>query len=172
MTSDVHYEELIYKIAQELAEKTGLSFKEITKQRSFLYSAVFVYRFCEDMEEEYRIQVVIATDKKIDGNHSDFKSRALVVLKNWKELIDEARCRKYKPLEHLLLSCYAKRIYMEFKEIERVIQNDLSEGAYRNNEWWKNDRYYVQANAWLNAGYKVERVEFQNQIVVFKKDSS
>ena len=167
MDSDSKYNDLVSQIAQELAEESGLSCVQIDKSESFLYVGTFEHRFCESKEERYQTQVVIATDQGIDHTCKDFKARSLGVLKKWKEVLDEARCRKYKPLEHFLLSCSANIIYMSHGEIEKIIKHPLPSASYESTTWWENHRYYIQANAWLNAGYQVDQVKLQEQIVVF-----
>jgi hypothetical protein len=42
-------------------------------------------------------------------------------------------------------------------EIERIISDKLPQSASKYREWWANGGH-IQANAWLDAGWKVEYV--------------
>jgi len=48
-----------------------------------------MYRLSKD--EEYRVQVIVATRKEIDNNYRGSRDRAYGVLKEWKQSLDKAK---------------------------------------------------------------------------------
>lgn len=77
----------------------------------------------------------------------------------------------YTPLEQFLLSSGQDRISTTFSELELILGFASPKSAYTYNAWWANGGH-SQANAWLNAGYKVERADLQAQIVYYCKSVS
>lgn len=71
---------------------------------------------------------------------------------------------KYSQLKNLLVS--KKKIV---KEISFDDIANLPNSAYRYREWWGNDRQHVQALAWLDAGYRVNKVDFSKKKVLFER---
>ena len=69
---------------------------------------------------------------------------------------------KYAPLQKYLeqLPLHETDLTLEFGHIEEIIGDDLPPSAYKYRQWWSNNRHYKQAQAWLNAGWKVEFVSF------------
>lgn len=78
---------------------------------------------------------------------------------------------KYTSLEQFLLSSGKDCINMNFSEIEKILGFDLPKSAYTYDAWWANGGH-SQANAWLDAGYKVERANPKEQTVCFCKSGS
>lgn len=78
---------------------------------------------------------------------------------------------KYVSLEQFLLSSGQDCINMNFSEIERILGFDLPKSAYTYEAWWANGGH-SQANAWMGAGYKVERANPKEQTVCFCKSAS
>ena len=83
---------------------------------------------------------------------------------------------KYEPLTALLDRQPANRymIQMSFRRFEEVIGEPLPPGARRDRTWWGNtaNRRRVQAHAWLNAGWRVEAVDFTRDQVTFVRGRS
>lgn len=75
---------------------------------------------------------------------------------------------KYDPLrEHLRINGGAS-ITMTFKQIEEVLSAPLPKSASKHQAWWANSRFsHVEAEAWLDAGYKVETVDQSAGVVRF-----
>lgn len=76
---------------------------------------------------------------------------------------------KYVSLKQYLLSSGRDYINMTFSEIERILGFNLPKSAFSYNTWWANGGH-SQASTWLNAGYKVERINLINQTVCFFKN--
>lgn len=74
---------------------------------------------------------------------------------------------KYYPLDMYLDSQSDPEIMLTFREIEKVIRGALPQSAYRYPAWWANGGH-TQANAWLNAGWKVDELRL-GEYVIFTK---
>ena len=68
---------------------------------------------------------------------------------------------KYQALTDYLLShCNERTVQLSFDSIESLIYpNFLPGSAYMYREWWANDGYHSQANAWYKAGFMVSTVK-------------
>lgn len=61
---------------------------------------------------------------------------------------------KYKPLEEYLNTV---TVTLSYGEIEGILGFKLVDTAYNREQWWENNtNQHTQANAWLNAGWKVQ----------------
>lgn len=78
---------------------------------------------------------------------------------------------KYQPLKHFLWSYGQEHINMTFSEIEELLGVKLPQSAYKYNPWWANGGH-SQAYAWLDAGYRTERINLIEQTVSFYKSDS
>jgi len=79
---------------------------------------------------------------------------------------------KYKNLENALNEEKSEHVEYFFAKIKKIIEKDLPESAYKRKNWWSNDTSqdnHPQCKAWLNAGYKVIDVDFENHSVTFVK---
>ena len=66
---------------------------------------------------------------------------------------------QYFPLE-LFFKCIpasAKTVTLSFAQIDLILRIALPNSAFHRREWWGNDDSHVQARAWLNAGFEVDR---------------
>jgi hypothetical protein len=67
-------------------------------------------------------------------------------------------CGKYQNLFQALKSCKSKDITLTYPEIEKILGFKLPDSAYKYQPWWANDTTHSQAKAWLNADWRVVRV--------------
>ncbi|MBE7435437.1 MAG: hypothetical protein HS100_16095 [Anaerolineales bacterium] len=77
---------------------------------------------------------------------------------------------KYLKLEHFLrdLPPSQNEVTLSFEQVERIIGNTLPPSAYKYQAWWANSRgSHVEAEAWLNAGWRVETVNLREKWVRF-----
>ena len=67
---------------------------------------------------------------------------------------------KYQALTNYLLAhCNERTVQLGFDSIESLIYPHFLPGsAYMYREWWANDGYHSQANAWYKAGFRVSTV--------------
>lgn len=84
-----------------------------------------------------------------------------------------AKGDKYIGLMRFLKESNKGEYRLTFKEIEKIIGFKLPASANdHSGQWWSNDRYHSQANAWMNAGYLTDTVAdtFANEVILFVKD--
>ena len=75
--------------------------------------------------------------------------------------------KKYRVLYDYLKVQDSSTIVLSFEEIEELIYNKLPRSAFLYRQWWANGGH-VQANAWMNAGYLVKKVDFEGKTVTFE----
>ncbi len=75
---------------------------------------------------------------------------------------------KYSSLSNYLIASGKKDITLTFSDIERVLGFKLPQSAYTYHAWWANGGH-SQSDAWLGAGYKVERIDLEARKVGFSK---
>ncbi len=66
------------------------------------------------------------------------------------------------------LSASNGRVRMTFPEVEGLV-GVLPKSARTYRAWWANDPTHVQGFAWLSAGFVVESVDLDREVVVFEK---
>lgn len=76
---------------------------------------------------------------------------------------------KYDALRDHLRRCGEPRLTMSFAEIDRIVPGGLPRSAYMYQAWWANEREprHVQAAAWTEARYLVERPDLNACTVTF-----
>lgn len=77
---------------------------------------------------------------------------------------------KYFPLYEYLSKQQERHVVLTFEEIEGILQAKLPKSAYKYQAWWGNTRSgtYVQAAAWLEAGFRVDLVQFGHCVEFLK----
>ncbi len=77
---------------------------------------------------------------------------------------------KYQPLLEFLRGSNQSEVILTFAEIEALMNNPLPDSAKSKRAWWSNrSKGALQASAWMEAGYRVENVELDEQRVTFRK---
>ena len=82
---------------------------------------------------------------------------------------------KYDPLKQYLQELRTVTAIMIFSEIERILGAPLPKSAREYRAWWANGipgGSHVQSEAWLDAGYGVDIVDFGRERVTFKRNCS
>jgi len=78
---------------------------------------------------------------------------------------------KYTPLENYLTVLPASRgeVRLSFEHIERMLKEELPPSAKQHRAWWSNETEgsHVQAHSWMDAGWKVDAVNFSENWVRF-----
>ena len=75
---------------------------------------------------------------------------------------------KYEPLQSYLAAERAEEVPMTFAQIESIIGQALPPAAFNHRPWWSNNASNnVMTKAWLNAGYKTERVDMERRKLTF-----
>jgi DNA-binding transcriptional regulator YiaG len=77
---------------------------------------------------------------------------------------------KYQPLLDFLCGSDQNEITLSFVEIESLIKDSLPNSAKSKRAWWSNrSKGALQASAWIEAGYRIENVDFDQQCVTFRQ---
>ena len=78
---------------------------------------------------------------------------------------------KYSPLNLYLTrrAKYGEYVTLTFKRIEEIIGDNLPPSAFKNKSWWSNTRNRSQSEAWISAGWRVEEVNLNEELVVFRR---
>jgi len=77
---------------------------------------------------------------------------------------------KYDPLRTYLCGVTTSETPLSFADIERIIGGSLPPAAYNHRAWWSNNpSNSVITHAWLNAGFKTERVDMAARRLVFRR---
>ncbi len=80
---------------------------------------------------------------------------------------------KYQPLLEFLRDSNQREVILTFAEIEALMNNPLPDSAKSKRAWWSNrSKGALQASAWMNAGYRVEDVDLDEQRVTFRKPTT
>lgn len=79
--------------------------------------------------------------------------------------------KKYSALSQHLSQADADYIELSFAQIEQIISAPLPASATRYPAWWANEKAgkHSWAHLWRAAGWQKERVDFTQQIVVFRR---
>jgi|GEM_PF-246645 len=77
---------------------------------------------------------------------------------------------KYGTLRAFLSRQTSARLKMSFDEVTAAAKVKLPASAFRYPQWWENDpAHHVQAKAWLDAGYRTERLDLNARTVEFAR---
>jgi len=80
---------------------------------------------------------------------------------------------KYQPLWEFLSQSNQAEINLTFIEIEELMNDTLPDSARKKRAWWSNrSKGALQASAWMEAGYRVEDVDFAQQRVTFRQPTA
>ncbi len=77
---------------------------------------------------------------------------------------------KYQPLLEFLRDSNQDEVTLSFAEIEALIKNTLPDSARTKRAWWSNrSKGALQASAWMEAGYRAEDIDLEQERVTFGK---
>jgi len=78
---------------------------------------------------------------------------------------------RYAPLHRHLagLGKDRKEYEMSFDEISTVMGAELPKSARDHRAWWANTESHSQALAWISAGWKVDGVDLDNELIHFTR---
>jgi len=80
---------------------------------------------------------------------------------------------KYQPLWAFLQQSNQAEVILTFAEIEELMNDTLPDSAHKKRAWWSNrSKGALQASAWMEAGYRVEDVDFAQQRVTFRQPTA
>lgn len=75
----------------------------------------------------------------------------------------------YAKLSEFLVSCDNRSVQLTFSALERILGRFLPNSARTHRAWWANEESgtHSHAKSWMTPGWKVEHVDFNQQIVRF-----
>lgn len=75
----------------------------------------------------------------------------------------------YAKLSEFLLTCDSRSIQLTFSGLEKIFGRPLPNSARNHRAWWANEESgtHSHAKSWMGAGWKVDHVDFNQQIVRF-----
>ena len=77
---------------------------------------------------------------------------------------------KYQSLNQHLRDVSAEAVSLSFADIEDLIGAKLPPSARKHAAWWSNNPTgHVNAQAWLDAGYRAESVDLPGEKLVFRR---
>ncbi len=77
---------------------------------------------------------------------------------------------KYQLLQDYLLNSKQGEVILTFTEIEDIMGDILPKSAWENKAWWSNrTKGALQAKAWMEAEYRVENVDFEQETITFRQ---
>ncbi|MFP4414513.1 helix-turn-helix domain-containing protein [Coleofasciculus sp.] len=80
---------------------------------------------------------------------------------------------KYQPLLEFLQQSNQAEVILTLAEIEEIMNDTLPDSARKKRAWWSNrSKGALQASAWMEAGYRVEDVDFEQQRVTFRQPTA
>lgn len=89
------------------------------------------------------------------------------------ELQNMAERGKYRPLSDCIVNGRdGDEWRAEFSEIERILGFGLPPSARRHRAWWANTESHSQARAWLAAGWRVDTVDMDAEIVTLRRSDA
>lgn len=83
-----------------------------------------------------------------------------------------SRRSRYAPLFTYLMNEVPEeeaQVELPFARIEEILDAKLPRSAFQHRAWWANTPSHAQANAWVSAGWRVDRVDFEAHIVTFAR---
>ena len=89
------------------------------------------------------------------------------------EILASMKRPQYYPLK-LFLQLVPKKVStmtMSFAQIDLILRNALPLAAFERRAWWGNDATHVQAKAWTDAGFNVDKngVDLNERWVRFRR---
>ncbi|RDY20458.1 DUF7662 domain-containing protein [Criibacterium bergeronii] len=78
---------------------------------------------------------------------------------------------KYVALTRYLEKCDKAVVKMKFKKIESILGDKLDKSAYKYPEFWTVAEPHSIAFGWLNAGYRIKKVNIKKQKLEFVKNN-
>jgi len=82
--------------------------------------------------------------------------------------------KKYSKLREWFLEKVGvdSKITLSFAEIEKILKTELPASARKHRPWWGNHYNNPQGYSWISAGWLVDKVDFSNAKVSFRKSKS
>lgn len=80
-----------------------------------------------------------------------------------------ASTSRYAGIGEFLKGRSGQTTEVSFQDLEKAIGNDLPSSAERHRAWWANTERNTQARVWMEEGWRVDSVDFENRTVHFSR---
>jgi hypothetical protein len=77
---------------------------------------------------------------------------------------------RYDPLMRYLVGLDLDEVSLSFAEVESILGRRLPPSAREHQAWWANTDSHSHARAWLQAGWRTERLDRGGERVAFVRD--
>lgn len=77
---------------------------------------------------------------------------------------------RYDPLSRYLTDCDMDEASLSFAEVEAILRRPLPPSARQHQAWWANTDSHSHARAWLQAGWRTERLDLAGERIAFVRD--
>ncbi|MEM3700945.1 MAG: hypothetical protein QXL57_08815 [Candidatus Bathyarchaeia archaeon] len=87
-----------------------------------------------------------------------------------RKIVSPKSTTKYGALTNYLKfrAAFTNTVKLSLAEIDGIIKDNLPINAYKNEEWWNNPTN-AHAKAWIDAGWKVQKINLKEGYVIFQK---
>lgn len=126
-----------------------------------------VYLYFKETEDRFLLEREMIGKFNPEWNSTAGKAINRPQITNMKKGTRNMKGGKYEPLKYYLTSCSNDIVELSYEEIEKIIENNLPMSAHKYIAWWANGGH-SQADAWLDAGYRVESVKLGHSVVFMK----
>lgn len=141
-------------------QEKSIIYKTFTRN-NVINDMAYVHSFCKDDELLY-IETEI-----LHMNNSNLHQILNEIKKDNKH--PNKKKWKFRALEEYFYKSSKTPISLTFSEIEKIIGFPLCESAYKYSAYWHQEKKGNIANAWLNQGYEILKLDIENKKVLFKK---
>lgn len=95
----------------------------------------------------------------------------LLCLNCARKIVSPKTRTKYEALTSYLKfrGAFTDSVRLSFAQIDGIIGDNLPMSAYRSENWWENSLEKEHAKSWLEAGWKMVKVNLKEGYVVFQK---
>ncbi len=117
-----------------------------------------------ETEDRFSVERELIIQYKPEWNSAAGKMTKNLPAFKRKKINSSVKGGKYDPLKGHLIYSANDTVSLKYDEIERIIKNILPASAHKYREWWANGGH-IQADAWLNAGFRVDSVKLGHSVV-------
>jgi len=127
-----------------------------------------VLRYCRDLFERHPVPEFTQVTKPID---EQTLNDPLLDVEPTEDELAPGESRYARLSLHLQqLPMKQQKAELTFEEVEKILEGDLPASAWQHRSWWANDSVsHVQSQQWLDAGWRVVRVNLTERRVTFAR---
>lgn len=126
-----------------------------------------IHLYFIESEDRFSLERELINQYKPEWNSTAGKISINPPVIKWEKTARTLKGGKYEPLKDYLTNCSNDTVELTYEAIEKVIENVLPDSAHKYREWWANGGH-IQADAWINAGFRVDSVKLGHSVVFAK----